>query len=59
MPYMGYGMYYDSTWFIFVLPALLIGLLAQAKVSGAYNIISIRVSIYIIDFILYYIIYLF
>ncbi len=37
MPYMGYGMYYDSTWFIFVLPALLIGLLAQAKVSGAYN----------------------
>ncbi|NLI65545.1 MAG: zinc metallopeptidase [Tissierellia bacterium] len=30
-------MYYDSTWFIFVLPALLIGLLAQAKVSGAYN----------------------
>jgi Zn-dependent membrane protease YugP len=34
---MGYGMYYDSTWFIFVLPALLIGLLAQAKVSGAYN----------------------
>ena len=37
MPYMGYGMYYDNTWFIFVLPALLIGLLAQAKVSGTYN----------------------
>lgn len=33
----GYGMYMDSTWFIFVLPALLLGLLAQGKVKSAYN----------------------
>ena len=34
---MGYGMYLDSTWFIYILPALMIGLLAQARVKGAYN----------------------
>ncbi|HZK01154.1 MAG TPA: zinc metallopeptidase [Tissierellaceae bacterium] len=34
---LGYGMYMDSTWFIFVLPALLLGLFAQSKVKGAYN----------------------
>lgn len=33
----GYGMYYDSSWFIFVLPALILGLIAQGKVKGAYN----------------------
>ncbi len=34
---MGSGMYLDSTWFIYILPALMIGLLAQARVKGAYN----------------------
>ena len=33
----GYGMYYDSSWFIYVLPALIIGLIAQGKVKSAYN----------------------
>lgn len=33
----GYGMYMDSTWFIYILPAMLLGLFAQAKVKGAYN----------------------
>ncbi|NLY47152.1 MAG: zinc metallopeptidase [Tissierella sp.] len=30
-------MYYDSSWFIFVLPALILGLLAQGKVRSSYN----------------------
>ena len=34
---MGYGMALDSTGFVYILPALLLGLLAQAKVRGAYN----------------------
>lgn len=34
---LGYGMYYDSSWFIFVLPALILGLLAQSKVKSSYN----------------------
>lgn len=34
---LGYGMYYDSSWFIFVLPALILGLLAQGKVKSSYN----------------------
>lgn len=33
----GYGMYYDSSWFIYVLPALILGLIAQGKVKSAYN----------------------
>lgn len=33
----GYGMYYDSSWFIFVLPALILGLLAQSKVKSSYS----------------------
>jgi len=33
---MPYG-YLDSTWFIYVLPAMLLALWAQAKVKGAYN----------------------
>ncbi|MDR7869890.1 MAG: zinc metallopeptidase [Tissierellaceae bacterium] len=33
----GYGMYLDSSWFIFVLPALLFASFAQMKVKGAYN----------------------
>lgn len=34
---LGYGMYYDSSWFIFVLPALILGLIAQSKVKSSYN----------------------
>lgn len=33
----GYGMYLDSSWFIFVLPAILFASFAQMKVKGAYN----------------------
>lgn len=33
----GYGMYYDSSWFVFVLPALILGLIAQGKVKSSYN----------------------
>lgn len=34
---LGFGMYYDPTGWIYILPAMLIALLAQAKVKGAYN----------------------
>lgn len=34
---MGMGMYLDSSWFIYVLPAMLLASFAQAKVSGAYK----------------------
>lgn len=34
--YLGYG-YYDSTWMIFVLPALLFAMYAQFKVSSTFN----------------------
>lgn len=32
-----YGMYLDSSWFIFVLPALILGLIAQGKVKSSYS----------------------
>ncbi|HEY8361964.1 MAG TPA: zinc metallopeptidase [Tissierellaceae bacterium] len=37
MYYGYYGMMYDYTWIVYVLPALLLAMLAQLKVTSAYN----------------------
>lgn len=33
----GYGMYYDTTWWVYVFPALILASFAQLKVKGAYG----------------------